>query len=84
MTQPTIHLNGTSRDALLEQARAVSDALYRVLGALSDAHPNARDYYPQGDGAYTRAADEWLAQCKQISAMRDVWIARQESIMDAP
>ncbi len=69
MILPTIHRNGTSADALLEQARAAGDALREALDALQGAAPNARDYYPQGPDAYRAAEAEHAAR---IGALRRV------------
>lgn len=51
---PTVHLNGTSRDALLEQRLNLADALRDSLRALREAEPNGRDY--PGDPARLAAA----------------------------
>lgn len=56
---PTIHGNGTSAQALLDQATGVMDA----------AAPNGRDYYPQSDAAINRAGLEHAARCQQITAL---------------
>jgi len=51
---PTVHRNGTSRDALLEQRIDLADALRDSLRALREAEPNGRDY--PGDPARLAAA----------------------------
>lgn len=43
---PIIHLNGTSRDALLDQLCEVYSALNDAMDKLRQASPNGRDYYP--------------------------------------
>ena len=48
---PTVHMNGTSDDALLGQAIKAYYALEDAEQALYDMTPNDRDYYQQGDGA---------------------------------
>jgi hypothetical protein len=58
MQKPTIHLNGTSRDSLFDSYCNAASALRNALAALEDAAPNARDYYPQGEGAFIAAARE--------------------------
>jgi hypothetical protein len=47
LTLPTLHLNGTSRDSLLDGYIAALDALRLAMEALQAAAPNARDYYMQ-------------------------------------
>ncbi len=58
MLLPSIHLNGTSAEQLLEQACEAGNAVRAAIVALEAAGPNARDYYPQGDDAFTRARAE--------------------------
>lgn len=70
---PFIHLNGSSRAALLEQydqaRRAVSGAR-RVVEAAS---PNLRDYYPHpdGEGAYKRALAEHASRVERLAAVAE-------------
>jgi len=52
---PTVHLNGTSKDELLNQLEAVVSALDAALAAINAAAPNGRDFYPQGPEALTNA-----------------------------
>lgn len=52
---PTIHLNGTSKAALIEQLCEASNKLKAGLQALSDAAPNGRDYYVQPAGSFELA-----------------------------
>jgi len=58
MKLPTIHLNGTSANALEQQVDAAIDALCLARAALIETAPNARDYYPQGQGAISQAGVE--------------------------
>ena len=43
---PIVHLNGTSRDALLDQRCKFGQRLREAMEALSEMAPNGRDYYP--------------------------------------
>ena len=47
MIAPIVHTNGTSRDELVDQLCRAGAALRLALDALSEAAPNARDYYPE-------------------------------------
>jgi predicted RNase H-like HicB family nuclease len=58
MMVPTIHLNGTSKEELMEQLQNAARALSEAIQQLGEACPNARDYYPQGDQAFHAAAKE--------------------------
>jgi hypothetical protein len=55
---PTVHLNGTSKNALLDQITDVEQVLGKAIEALSEASPNGRDYYPQGPDALRKAQKE--------------------------
>lgn len=70
MLKPTIHLNGTSREALLEGYAHAGSAVSRAIEALQDSTPNARDYYPQGEHAFAEAVQEHRAR---IQALREVY-----------
>lgn len=49
---PTVHLNGTSRDGLLEPICKATDAIHDAIAAVAETAPNARDYYVQGPDAF--------------------------------
>ena len=59
MILPTIHRNGTSAQALYDQAIDVTHAARQLLSAMRSAWPNGRDYYPQGEDALKVASTEW-------------------------
>lgn len=69
MRRPTVHLNGTSRQALQDGYRGARHALRKAEEALAEAAPNARDYYPQGPEAYPEAARE---HADRLAALRRV------------
>jgi hypothetical protein len=66
MTKPTVHLNGTSRESLRRDFEAAQRALMEALTALAAMSPNARDYYPQGPGAFDRADDEHQSRMDRV------------------
>ena len=55
MMIPTIHLNGTSRDALLSELESAYIAMQSAIKALSAVTVHGRDYYVQSDVAYYQA-----------------------------
>ena len=59
MRKPTIHINGTSPQALAEAYRKAREAVVEAYGAMADCAPNARDYYTQGEGAFKEAVEEY-------------------------
>lgn len=69
MLIPTVHLNGTSGQDLLEQQQAVLDALRAVREAMVAAMPNGRDYYPQGEDAIGEAREAFRKQYYIIGDM---------------
>lgn len=67
MLVPTLHLNGSSADALFEQARAVAEVLRLALDAMAYATPHGRDYYPQGPDALRQATEEHRLRCNKVA-----------------
>lgn len=63
---PTVHLNGTSGPALLEQLTEAHRAGTTFLEKLAQASPHGRDYYPQGPDAYLTASREHEARMKLV------------------
>jgi hypothetical protein len=57
-TLPTIHLNGTGAQNLKHEYRAARRAISAAVDALAAATCNARDFYPQGQGAWQQACAE--------------------------
>ncbi len=80
---PTIHLNGTSADALIEQLTGAGGALRAAIRALDEAAPNARDYYVQGADAYAKASREHLSRVERVRAVLDEVYEINESLADA-
>jgi hypothetical protein len=70
MILPTVHLNGTSRDALRLQYATASRAVGEAVLALEEAYPNARDYYVQGADAFSIASREHSARVRTLRDMR--------------
>lgn len=57
MRAPTIHLNGTYGPQLITEWRLAKDGLLTASRAVACIDINARDYYPQGEGAYGEAIE---------------------------
>ena len=57
MKLPTIHINGTGRNALESDYRAVRAKLRETIAAFEAVEFNGRDYYPQGPSAFTEARE---------------------------
>ena len=71
---PTVHLNGTSKEMLLEGNEGIIRAIHRLKEAIQNCEFHPRDYYvhPLEDtvigGAYGLAADE---RQKHLQALAD-------------
>lgn len=75
-TLPTIHLNGTGAESLMQEYRAVRKAITAAADALAHATCNARDFYPQEPGAWERARaerDEAFRLLQQVSDYAEAW-----------
>ena len=83
MITPTVHLNGTSREALQEQYREAYSKLGETLVALIAAGPNGRDYYPQGSDVLLIAQREHRERIAKVRSVQDDMLALFESV-DAP
>jgi hypothetical protein len=70
METPTVHLNGTSAEALLESFTEQRAAVQDALTALLRNSPNARDYVA-GTDAFRRADAEHGARVAKLAAVRD-------------
>lgn len=78
-TLPTIHLNGTDAKSLADEYHAVYQAIDRACEALAAATCNARDFYPQGPGAYQQARrerDDAFLKLKEVQNLAETWMAR--------
>lgn len=69
MMVPTVHLNGTSREELLQQAMAATDKILEAMEVLSCAMPHGRDYYPQGPDALSRAQAEHKSRIERLDSV---------------
>lgn len=69
MRKPTVHLNGTSGQDLFNQVMGVRRAVEAANAMLTEAWPNSRDYYVQGDGAYAEVRKEWEEHSRKLQAV---------------
>lgn len=71
MTVPTVHLNGTSRQALLDGYQAAYEAVREAYATLQGTYPNGRDYYPQGPLAIAGAMAEHEARLAKLRTVQE-------------
>lgn len=83
ITPPTIHLNGTSAESLLEDALDVMRKISELLDAMQKGAPNARDYYVQGPDAFGKARAEHQWRMEQIQGVYDEYKALAHHISEA-
>jgi len=66
---PTLHLNGSSGDTLLDNAHDAVRDLDVLIDGLRMHPPHARDFYVQGEGAYRSARAEHEARIAALTAI---------------
>lgn len=81
MMLPTVHLNGTSRAELVAQVETALLGLEVALDALQVAHPNGRDYYPQGEEAYGKAAHEHALRIERLHELKSEYEALAQHLV---
>lgn len=67
---PCVHLNGSGKTSLLRELESAHDAVSLAYDALKKMDINARDYYPYGPEAYSRAREEHLSRMKKLDLVR--------------
>ena len=71
MMVPTVHLNGTDKNVLLEDISDAAAALRIAAEKLHEMSPNGRDYYPQGSNAIGKAIAEHTIRIKKVMDIYD-------------
>ncbi len=70
MQLPTIHLNGDSRETLIEGYCNASNAIEEAYQALKQTSPNGRNFYPQGPEAMAKAEEEHMGRLRRLDAIK--------------
>jgi hypothetical protein len=81
---PTVHLNGTAREDLLEQLSNAYDAIVEAEKTLSHATPNGRDYYLQEHGALELARRQHADRIRALSQIKQELEAIAIAVGDQP
>ena len=71
LATPTVHMNGTSRDALLDQLFDAINAIHEAGKKLARACPNGRDYYTQGAAALNEALLQHEGRMAKLKSVTD-------------
>ena len=82
MLIPTVHMNGTTGEVLLDQYTTAADAVRKALDAICETGPNARDYYVQGPDAALAAQREHEGRIAALKRVRDDLASIAEGIQD--
>lgn len=80
---PTVHLNGTSANCLLDGYMEARSAVMRAGEAIQAIEFNARDYYPQGGNAFKVAQEQHVSRLKRLSEIADELLRIAEHVSDA-
>jgi len=81
---PVVNMNGSSRDALVEQQLAVAQAARALADALAEASPHGRDYQTAQPGEYEGARKEHDARCQLVRDIMDDAQTIALHIQDSP
>jgi hypothetical protein len=71
ITPPTVHLNGTSHRELYNGYEEAYHAVRAAQEAFNFIEFNARDYYVQGDDAFTKARDHRNEQRQALAQVEE-------------
>lgn len=82
MRIPTVHLNGTAGEDLLEHYTAAADAVRKAIDVLCDVGFNARDYYVQGSDAAQEAQREHESRIQSLKRVLLELMAIVEGVVD--
>lgn len=82
MMTPTIHMNGTSPQALMAELEVAHGALAAAHDALRQVTVHGRDYYPQGPNAYAQARHEMDARLEAIARVQQDVLALHAAIQE--
>ena len=81
MILPTIHLNGTSRESLVDDACIARRALESAITALVQMRPHERDYYP-APGTFGPASDEHEQRIQAVRRVSDELMEWTQKVME--
>ncbi len=68
---PTIHLNGTSKEELLDKLTGALTTLNSALNAVALTAPHGRDYYLQGENAHAQARGQHNDRLRRLEEIRN-------------
>lgn len=83
MIAPTIHLNGTPSERLLDGYTAARDAITAALSAVRETAPHMRDYYvqPGGEGLWNKAVEEHRDRLSRLEVISGEFVTLAEAVL---
>ena len=69
LVKPSVHLNGTSAEELLNGYAAAFSALSAARDKLALTAPHGRDYYVQPDDAIAAATEQHVRRMQRLTAV---------------
>lgn len=80
---PSIHLNGTSGDALCEEIREAHFAIAEAIAKLSQMTVHGRDHYIKADPeSFTKARDEHVRRLDMLRQVNEELMEIYQGIRD--
>jgi hypothetical protein len=78
---PTVNLNGSSAESLIEQRLKVGLQLDKTIAALFEAMPHGRDYQTHSDvAAGNKAREAWRERIELLRGVRNDIMADAEAV----
>ena len=68
---PTVHLNGTSKQGLMDGLDKAYVAIHAAMEALAMSAPNGRDYYVQDGDALAPALEQHFDRMGRLKSVYD-------------
>lgn len=78
---PIIHMNGSSKDRLIEALSNAYDKFSEAYDALRQCAPNGRDYYLE-DGRFDKARDQHIRRLGAVAGVMESLDAEMTAIQE--
>ncbi len=79
---PLVHMNGTSKQQLIDVRERAWYALSDAFAALREIAPNGRDYYPYGPDELGKAIDANMDRMRLVQSVIDELAEEMVAISD--
>jgi hypothetical protein len=82
VTAPTLNLNGTSGEALMQELRTAGEAVRTAIEAVGAMTVHGRDFQTAEIGAYNQARFEQKARLEKLRSVLDEIRCLQENVYE--